>query len=383
MEKRERKDMNRGLRKDALGRKVWLYVTNREHTFTRLFLITILTIMIGAALLYVVEGSVNPGVSTFGDAIMWVLVFLVSGFDVSPATGAGRTIGIALAFLNMLYGSAFTAILARTIFQAYMGRGKKVDLRLVKDHILICGWQEDRTKDLVAQLHAPNVDRRTIVIIDPSVTDHQTTAEGDKPLFIDKDTIFVKGDPTKRNDLEKARVHDAYAALILSDMLKTPAESDSLVLLTCLTIESMNKKVHTCVEIREPENEEHLVMAHADEIVKVGEVTGHLLVQGALSHGVTKVYKKLLSPTEGECLFEVEVPIWAIDLAFGDLAKRLIDAGLILVGLLKGRDAQVNPPVNEAIQRGAKLLVIARDKPDLAKLAPDLVKAKQEAAATR
>jgi voltage-gated potassium channel len=337
--------------------RAWYYITAPGHELRRLLLMALGTVLLASCMLYAVEHRVNPNVSNIGEAIIWVLVFIASGFDVSPATPAGQLIGLGLVVAGAVFLGLFAGSISAAVVETHLGRRKKVDLRTLSGHFIICGWQE-RTRELVRQFHSPNVKARPVVIIDRNVEDKHNL-DGD-PL-----AIFIKGDPTNEDDLKRARIDTAEAAIVLADMSVTPAESDARALLVTLTIETLNSAVHSCVEARDPSNIAHLKYAHADEVVSVSDVTGHMLVQAALNPGVTAAYNELLSTTYGNEIYEVPVTAQMAGKTFREVSGNLFAKGYILIGLrVDGiREVKVNPDRNTIINGDDQLLLIAETTP--------------------
>ncbi|MBC7288346.1 MAG: NAD-binding protein, partial [Armatimonadetes bacterium] len=79
--------------------------------------------------------------------------------------------------------------------------------------------------------------------------------------------IFVKGDPTKDSDLQRAGIASAKTAMILATDFCDPQTSDSRALMTALAVEGVNPRVYTVVEIVNPDNARHFAHAHVDEII--------------------------------------------------------------------------------------------------------------------
>jgi len=102
----------------------------------------------------------------------------------------------------------------------------------------------------------------------------------------DSDRVdFIQGVPWRKEDLEKAAMSKANTAIVLTDIRSEKNDNpDAEALLITLAIESLNRKVHTCVQLLNSENRPHLENANADEIICL-ETGGKLAVSSALNPG--------------------------------------------------------------------------------------------------
>jgi len=95
----------------------------------------------------------------------------------------------------------------------------------------------------------------------------------EKP-FRDERVEFIRGDPSQDENLRRAGVMKANSVIVLTDFTKTVNEADAEALMVILAVESLNREVHTCVQIMSSANRRHLERAHADEIICIDQVGG-------------------------------------------------------------------------------------------------------------
>ena len=202
----------------------------------------------------------------------------------------------------------------------------------------------------------------------------------------DERVEFVRGDPSQDENLRRAGIMSADSVIVLTDCHKGINEADAEALMVTLAVESLNRKVHTCVQIMNSDNRVHLQRAHADEIICLDQVGGSLVVASALNHGVSNVVSELLAFDVGsefyrydghissklvgkefaeaiEILVRQRIILVAIETDYSeDLRKQL--SGDVVYKLLEGNRAMVvNPQSMYEIQQGDALFVIAESEP--------------------
>ena len=243
----------------------------------------------------------------------------------------------------------------------------------LENHIVICNWN-DKGIPVIRELHASIVqDRRPIVVISASSEAADLPDEEDLPEF--EDVYLVKGDPANEIVLKRANVHHAYSVLVLAD----PAEgalADAKSILICMAVSSAcreagTEKAHICVEGISAQNVDHLRRAGAEEIVAASDFAMMLLAQSTLFHGLSTVYRDLLTVSaKTNEVYMVPVPDAFIGKAFAELgaamlAKRDTDNPAILIGAVTERGILINPRPGDvgAFSRGDKAVVIAFERP--------------------
>jgi voltage-gated potassium channel len=154
-----------------------------------------------------------------------------------------------------------------------------------------------------------------------------------------------------------------------------------------LAVESLNRSVHTCVQIMNSANRMHLERAHADEIICLDQVGGSLVVTSALNHGVSRILSELLTFNMGSEFYRYDRRISnkLVGKEFSDAMRMLAQQRIILLavetdysaGLLdqlgsdvvyklpeEDRAMVVNPQSRYEIRQGDALFVVAESEPD-------------------
>ncbi len=296
----------------------------------------------------------------FPDAFWWSIVTLTTvGYgDISPATTGGRLVGVAVMIIGIGFLGVLTARIASVFIEEKILESKGMKATHVKDHYLICGWNY-RGPEVVAGLRADaKVGESAPIVIIADLAE--------KPLD-DPNIHFVRGDVSTEN-LKRAGIEAARVVLVLSDERLDAYARDAKAILNTLTIESLNNKVYTCVELMDPRNVEYCQMASADEIIVVGEIGTNLLVQAALDHGISRVVSELVSNRHGEDLYKIPLPARHEGRTFYDVMCDLKKQHNVLcIGIEDetGRRLVSNPRPDHALAKGDQLIVISTDRPSI------------------
>ena len=158
--------------------------------------------------------------------------------------------------------------------------------------------------------------------------------------------------------------------MVLTDENLDSYSRDAKVVLNTLTIRKLNPDVYICVEISDSRNMQHGKLAGADEIIVIGELSGNLLVQAALDHGITKIITELVSNKFGNELYKVKPPESFVGMKFIEvlrLIKEKHNAIIVAIESEKGNKLVANPSGEYTIKPGDDLVLIAHERPRLVK----------------
>ena len=322
----------------------------------RLFCLTIITLFIGGLGLHFFEKT--PRIL---DAFWWSFVTITTvGYgDITPSTIGGRIIGVVVMVFGIGILGMFTATIASAFVDTKLKEGKGVNAVKVNDHFIICGWSY-KAKEIIAELRADKkVKNRPIVIV---------ADIPEKPLD-DENTFFIHGE-VDVDILVKANLKGASVVMVLTDENLDSYSRDAKVVLNTLTIRKLNPDVYICVEISDSRNMQHGKLAGADEIIVIGELSGNLLVQAALDHGITKIITELVSNKYGNELYKVKSPESFVGKPFIDVLRLIKEKhNAIIVAIESGEENKLvaNPPIDYSIQPGDDLILIAHERPHLVK----------------
>lgn len=313
--------------------------------------------------LYLFEKGSNPELDTLSEASWWIIVFLSSGFEIVPETIGGKIVSILLVIEGLiLLGLILGGFAAHVIEKNLLG-GKIMKKVNFKDHIVVCGWTSNTPKILEELTNKDIKTRRKIVVL----------ADLEKNPMQREDIYFVKGNPSRDDNLRKAGIMNADTAIITVD--RKSDDPDAKTILTALAVESLNSEVYTCVELENPENEKHLRHAHVDEIVCLGRLSQNLLVHSSLSHGLSLLFSELVTHNFGQEFYKIPVPNRFVGEPFPHAIKRLIEEeGVILTSVEKNMKDEhgnykmeilVNPGYDTVLEKGDNIFVIAKEEPEI------------------
>jgi voltage-gated potassium channel len=335
-------------------------MTRYRGLILRLSLAFVGALVLGTFAFYWLEGSRQGGVGYL--EWFWSTFFtMISGdfVEVKPTTAAGKVLVTVLIFFGIGFVSIVTASIASALVVEKLEAGRGMKKLHLRDHILICGWNPG-ARTILGELETAANGRDLVVVAD--LEEDPTTAYG-------KTVHFVRGDCTDEEVLKRANAPHAHTAIVLADTSggRTYDQADARTILTVLTVETLNRDVYTCAELVHNKNRAHLERVHVDEVVVSGEYGGKILAHSALYHGISQVLSELLATTEESSEF-YRVPVPA------ELGGKDFEAALeyfrarhhaVVVAVMRGGKAHVNPEVGLRLEAGDELVVIALDEPQL------------------
>ena len=223
-----------------------------------------------------------------------------------------------------------------------------------RDHIVVCGWNST-ARDLIAELSGDEYEHRIVVIHDSEKNPAGSEA------------YFVSGDVTSADDLRRAGIEEAMAAVVCP--ADTSNEADMRSILTVMAIESIAPQVRTVVEVNNPQHVDHFKRANADEIMVTSRISSRLLARSSLYPGLAEIVTDIVSGGEGSELYRVALPDDFIGLSVDELSARLRgehSATLLAIG--RNGHAHVNPGTDFRLAHGDDAVVVAESLGTLAPL---------------
>lgn len=262
----------------------------------------LLVVLIGSLLLFVTEKNHNPEIATYWDAIwcMFVSMATIGYGDVVPITAPGKVIVVICMILGIGALSTYITTLAtrraaktKRRYSGMQGKTKS------KDHVVICGWNSrgayvvERLVDDLASAH------RSLVLL----ADLEDSPVDDERVF------FFRGSPSSENDLKRANISEASAAVLLADESKggSPEDIDSRTVLAALTIRALNPTLKMTAEVINPENIGHLNLAKVGEILDSDVLLGNLIARSALNYGLIGIVTDMVTRKQDMRIFSLPV----------------------------------------------------------------------------
>lgn len=290
----------------------------RKPPFQAMILILLITIVAAIVVSYS-EAHHNAQFKSFWDSVWWVLVTIstVGYGDKVPTTPVGRITAVTI----MLFGIALLSVITATISSIFVTRKIREEKGLqeikFKDHILICGWNEQASATL-DYLEADKSFGKALVLI------NQLPEEEAADVLSHYESLslkFVRGDFTRENILNRANAKFASAAILLPDSsLAVGKSGDERTLLATLSLKTLNPKIKVYAHLLDKENLSHLRKAHADEVIVSDAHTGYFLAGHVLAPGIPQFFDQLFRQDSPQQLKRLPIPAEFMGKTYGDLA---------------------------------------------------------------
>jgi voltage-gated potassium channel len=328
-----------------------LYNFLQQENVVKLMIVIVVIVMTSGYLIALFE----PGVS-FASGLWWSIVTLTTvGYgDISPSTLEGRILAIVIMFFGIGLLGILSASLASMLITMRIRENKGMVASSVSNHIIICEWNH-RTKSILKELRSdPKAKELPIVLI----------ADLEEKPVQDDNLIFIRG-VVNEESLKMASLAEATTIIILGDDTMEATTRDAKVVLTTLTVESMNPEVYSIVELVDKANEPHCRRASADEIIVGSELNSHLIASAACDHGISRIISELLSSRYGNELYSMTVPDELAGSKFIDVFISMkTDQNITVFGVQKGQGGEFisNPDSEYIIESEDYLLVISKDR---------------------
>lgn len=315
-------------------------------------------VLVAALLVTLIEGpreGVGEFFSTLGSGFYWGVTTVMGSGDASYVHSPG---GFVISWLLVLFGVAIvasiTGALVGFVIDFILKEGQGMGAAGYHDHIVVCGWNST-ARDLVTELNGDDYEKKIVVI----------HAADKNPAG--SDVYFVSGDVTNADDLRRAGIEEAMAAVVCP--ADASNEADMRSILTVMAIEAIAPQVRTVVEVNNPQHVDHFRRANADEILVTSRISSRLLARSSLYPGLAELVTDIVSGGEGSELYRVAMPSEFIGLSVDELSARLrADHSATLLAICHDGHAHVNPPTDFRLTEGDDAVVVAESLGTLAPL---------------
>jgi voltage-gated potassium channel len=307
-------------------------------------------------------------IDSYAASFFWAITSLLSSGDPGFASGpAGGLVYIFLVVVGVLMLGLVTGAIIAVIIDFLLKEGQGLGASGFRNHIVVCGWNAT-AREAIEELRSDDYKRRIVLVHDSE----RNPSEGQ--------AYYVRGDPTSTEDLNRADITDAEAALVFP--ASDGNEADMRSILTIMAIESVAPHVRTVAEVNNPRHVEHFKRAHANEVLVTSRLASHLLARAALYPGLSDLVTDMVSGGEGSELYRVVVPEEYAGLAIDDASRRLREEHhATLLAVNRGGATFVNPAPDFVIAAADEALVLANRLGKLAPVRPADVKGAAVAAA--
>ena len=258
----------------------------------------------------------------------------------TPRTNAGRAIVVMVMFGGLTTFALFTGIVTALMVNRLKSRMEidDMDRFQLNEHIVICGWNR-LVPLIIEEISSTPSQRDTAVVVVADLEEAPDAIAKAREARL----YFVRGDYTKPEALEQARVPYARRAIIVADTTipqRSDQDRDARTVLAALMIERMKPDIYTCAELLNPDNEVHLRAAGIEEVVVTSEAGGHHLAMAALHFGLAEVLNELMTGRIGDTLRKLEVPRDYVGLDFlAAIDRHKREHNALLIGVeVRGQD---------------------------------------------
>ncbi len=310
-------------------------------------------VLIAAALITVVEKPLT--LTSLGASVNWGIQTILGQGDSSYVTSpVGWVVGWFFSLFGVAIIGTLTGALVALVIDFLLKEGQGLGASGYRDHIVVCGWNAT-ARDLIDELKGDDYQRKVVVL---DKADKNPAGHG---------VYFVSGDPAEPEDLRRAGVEEASAAVIFP--VDDSNEADMASILTIMAIKAIAPTVRTVVEVNNPRHGDHFRRAKADEILVTSTLASHLLARSALYPGLTEIVTDIVSGGAGSELYRVALPDDYVGLTIDDLSARLrSDHRATLLSVNRDGRAFVNPPADFRMAVGDDAIVVAETLGQLAPL---------------
>ena len=219
---------------------------------------------------------------------LWTVLFTLIGqgeFANSPHTLGGRIMVFLLSIFGVaLFGVVFAEVIQRLInsrMRALLGEMMGINMCKFEGHVLICGWN-GRGPYLVKEILSSGQQAALIA--------------KERPVDLDEEVFFVKGNPSERDALIRGGIKNANSAVILGD--PDYGEDDSHSILTALAVEDAAPDIYTVMELHNPDNERYARYAHVDDILYSDSLIAGITSICTHNEGISTFIRDILSTAD-------------------------------------------------------------------------------------
>ncbi|MGF1717711.1 potassium channel family protein [Photobacterium chitinilyticum] len=323
-------------------------VRNFTQLNGRNLLITLLGYSVISWLLLTFAGEDNL-TRSFTDFVYYLFVTAstVGYGDMSPTTTMGKWVASLFVIPGGLGLFALGVGRVASFFIYYWKSGLlgKRSLK-VNNHILVLGWNEQRTLHLIKMLqHEEKGNRPIVLCVRPEI---------ENPLPGEVEFVRVTSF-TDNEGMKRAGIDSASCILIDNP-------EDDITLSAALYCVSKNPKAHLLAYFND-EALSQLLKQHCPNAECIPSVAVEMMAKAAVDPGSSELHHELLSTTQGMTQYSVTYPqnaaITTIEALFSTF-KQQYDATLIAID--SGNGVELNPSLQREVQPGSKLFYISDER---------------------
>ncbi|WP_043932264.1 potassium channel family protein [Bacillus sp. EB01] len=323
----------------------WYIQFLRLPVLVRITLLTLLVFMSFGIAITVLEPDTFP---TIYDGIWWAIITATTvGYgDYVPHSLAGRI----AATILILFGAGLVSFYLVSLATAAVTRQNAYSEGKLPykgtSHVAIIGWNE-RSREVITKLSGSGSGLE-IVLIDETLTENPLPG---KPVH------FIQGKPHVDSTILKGNIPKAEMVLITADHSPEELQADMNSILTLLTIKGLCPEVPCIVEILTPEQVINAKRAGADQILQSNKLASIFMLSSLHSRGaglLLKMMGELQESRLASCAAEEKL----VGKSFAEAKEAWAKKEMLLLGIKKGEDLYINPPLSYTIESTDQFIAI-------------------------
>lgn len=246
--------------------------------------------------------------------ILWLFVFGGSGFngDIFPNDPIAQFLVTLVPMIGLGGILAIIGFLTSDHIKNHILEIKGLKSKMIRNHIIICGWNKN-VPTLLRDLMNKDYTHKKPVIVLADIDEEVPLAK----YNFDKTVVsYIKGDSTKREDLERANFKEADVVVIVGDDKST--DPDARNILKTLTIENYSKEleekgirkkenIYSILELVDVHDSNLAKEAKVDEIISLGEIKSKIMVQSIHNPGVSQFFNEILNFNDYNELYSLKI----------------------------------------------------------------------------
>ena len=252
---------------------------------------------------------------SFIQNLLWMFVFGSSGYsdNLFPNSQLGKFLVTLIPLIGLGGFITMVGFFTSDHIKSKILQAKGMKTTMIKNHVLLCGWNENVPFLVSTMVNTYLTHRKPIVILANAPEEMPLEKFGIKSDLV----TYIKGDATSRADLDRANFKDADIAVIIAD--QDSLDPDSRNILKALTIEQYCKElkqkgerkdrdnIYTIVEIGDAANAQLAYDAFVDEVISLGHIKSKILIQSVLNPGVSKFLNEILTYNELNEIYSIKI----------------------------------------------------------------------------
>lgn len=315
--------------------------------FKNLGIALVLVVVATSAAVWLAE--TDRSLNELGRSIYWTSTTVLGQGDASMASGpVGWAVGWLLGLFGVALVATMTGVLVGFVIDFILKEGQGMGAAGYKDHIVVCGWNPT-ARDLIDELSSDEASTKIVLI-----------HEADKNPA-DGVAYFVSGDTTSEDDLKRAGIENARAAIICP--ADSSNEADLHSILTVLAIESLAPQVRTVAEVNNPIHVPHFRRANVDELLVTSKLTSSLLARSALYPGLSELVTDMIgggSNNDGPQLYRVKMPAEGVGMSTVELGSKMrAKHHATVLAVTRDGKTVANPPHGFRMEADDDLVILA------------------------